>query len=125
MEWLFTYIACRLPKATRVLRNPTRLIVFRGKILEEELKANRLIVDDVYGALRKAGHAGLSNVEAVFIEPTGIFSVITKDVVSAAGEDLSALTINEHYNLCEWKSSKKVEGALLSEGLEIPNQGVS
>ncbi len=60
----------------RSLNVKPRVIVAHGKILEKNLRRAHLTRVEVFGALRRAGVAQLSQVQCVILESTGGLSVI-------------------------------------------------
>lgn len=50
--------------------------MFRGRLLEESLRTERIAVEELLAAVRGAGAASLREIEAVAIETDGTLSVI-------------------------------------------------
>jgi uncharacterized membrane protein YcaP (DUF421 family) len=60
----------------RVAKSRPRLLVRRGRVLEDALRAERVGVDEVRSALRREGIGELRSVAAVVLETDGTLSVI-------------------------------------------------
>ncbi|MEQ9639099.1 MAG: DUF421 domain-containing protein [Alphaproteobacteria bacterium] len=58
------------------------LLFYRGRMIDERLRLERVTRDEILAAVRAQGHAGLEAVEAVVLETDGSFSV-----VAGAGDD--------------------------------------
>lgn len=53
-------------------------VALAGQMLRKNLRKSLLDPEKLHSELRMKGHASLSNVFAVILEPTGSFTVITK-----------------------------------------------
>jgi uncharacterized membrane protein YcaP (DUF421 family) len=76
-----------------VKSDPT-LLVFRGRQLEDAIRAQRVSEEEVLQAVRQRGFASVADVHAVVLETDGSFSVIGE----AGGAQESALR-----NVSGWK----------------------
>ena len=64
------------PKAKDVLEGKPRVIVRAGRILEENLRRDRLTRDEILSEMRLAGIARLADVKWAILEPQGKISFI-------------------------------------------------
>lgn len=63
----------------KAIDNSPTLLMYDGKVLEENLRHSRLTHGDLRSKLRKAGVRNLQQIEAVVFETTGDVSIIFKD----------------------------------------------
>ena len=59
------------------MKNEPALLVYRGDLLEEALRRERVTREEVLQALRSQGVAAIEQAEAVVLETDGTFSVVT------------------------------------------------
>lgn len=78
IDWLASFLCAVVPGAERVIKHDAALLVFRGHILDEELRRNRLHVSGVHQAMRQKGVASLEEIEAVVLEGNGSLSTILR-----------------------------------------------
>ncbi|WP_443029462.1 DUF421 domain-containing protein [Sphingopyxis sp. EG6] len=75
LSWA-TYL---FPKLKNALEGEPRVIVKYGKIIEANLRRDRLTRDEILSEMRLAGIGRLANVEWAILEPQGKISFISKD----------------------------------------------
>lgn len=66
----------KVVKWTRFLDRRPVLLVFRGKMVEDNLILAHITKSDIYSAARKAGISRMQDVQIMILEPTGHISVI-------------------------------------------------
>lgn len=76
LQFVVTWSSVRLKWVRAMVKAKPRLLAFRGRLLDEALRAERITDDEVYAALREAGAASMDEVEAVILETDGTLSVI-------------------------------------------------
>ena len=76
LQWVVAWLAVRSRGWRKLIKSEPRLLAFRGELNEGALREERITADEVDSALRKAGLAALSDVEAVVLETDGTVSVI-------------------------------------------------
>jgi uncharacterized membrane protein YcaP (DUF421 family) len=62
-----------------IVREPPRLFVWNGQLLEDRLLASQLSGDEVRAAIRREGFSAVEQVQAVILENDGDWSVIRRD----------------------------------------------
>jgi uncharacterized membrane protein YcaP (DUF421 family) len=62
-----------------IVREPPRLFVWDGQLLEDRLLASQLSGDEVRAAIRREGFSAVAQVQAVILENDGDWSVIRRD----------------------------------------------
>ncbi len=78
LQWMVAWLAARSATWRKLIKSEPRLLALRGELNEAALTEERVTQDGVYAALRSAGRASLSEVEAVVLETDGSLSVIGK-----------------------------------------------
>jgi uncharacterized membrane protein YcaP (DUF421 family) len=72
-----------------LVREPPRVILWNGQLLEDRLRESNVSADEVRAAVRKAGHASFDSVRLVVLENDGDWSVIARG--GQAGDDSALL----------------------------------
>jgi uncharacterized membrane protein YcaP (DUF421 family) len=75
-NWTLGRLALRSRRFERVLRGHARVLVSRGRLLEESLNAESLTHQDLMQALRENGCAGIEDCRLAVMEVDGTISVI-------------------------------------------------
>lgn len=83
LSWT-TYL---FPKAKDLLEGAPRVIVRDGKLIEENMRRDRLTRDEILSEMRLAGIGRLSEVAWAILEPQGKISFIAKDDAPASQQD--------------------------------------
>jgi len=89
LQYLVTWIQVKWPLFGQTVTNPPALLYFRGEIIEETMRRQRVRKSELQTAVRKKKFDSLDNVEAIVLESSGEFSVIESvDDATAFGESL-------------------------------------
>lgn len=86
LNWGVVELTFRSKRLRRVLEAQPTLLVHNGRILHANLQAERLTLDDLHAALRRAGVADAEHVRVAVLEENGGISVIPR--AAAAPGDL-------------------------------------
>lgn len=78
LEVIISFILLKSNKLKRLFYGSPSIIVKKGKIVQSELKRNRLEVDELMSELRQKGFSELSDVYYVILEENGKLSVFPK-----------------------------------------------
>ena len=76
LQWLVAWGAVRSAAWRHLIKSEPRLLALRGQLNQRALREERITDDGIYAALRAAGHASLTDVEAVVLETDGSISVV-------------------------------------------------
>lgn len=76
LQFVVSWAVTRSPTAQQVVTNRPRLLYYRGTLVMDALKEERVSREDVLQALRSKGIASLDDVEAVVLETNGSISSI-------------------------------------------------
>lgn len=75
------YVAARLPVRSGRFRGPLKaqpqLLFHRGEFLERAMRRERVTREEIVAAMRGAGAADPANVDAVVLDTSGSFSVVS------------------------------------------------
>jgi uncharacterized membrane protein YcaP (DUF421 family) len=75
LQVLISWLAVRVPPVRRIVKaEPTR-VFHAGTFLDDAMRRERVLEEDVLQAVRSAGYSRLADVGAVVIETDGTFSV--------------------------------------------------
>lgn len=78
LQFAITWLQLRWPGFSRVITAPPSLLFYRGEILHETMRRQRVQDSELREAVREHGVGSLDEVEAVVLESNGKFSVIKK-----------------------------------------------
>ena len=87
LQFLAATVSSRLKAGRSVLTSRPTLLVSKGCLRHDELRNQRVSVDEIHQAIRSSGHGDVSQVSAVVLETDGSLSVIAGDKIG----DWSAL----------------------------------
>lgn len=76
LQFMVTWLQTRSPRFARTITAPPTLLYYRGQILHEMLKRERVSEGDLRTAVRENGAGSLEEVEAVVLESNGHFAVV-------------------------------------------------
>lgn len=85
LQFALTWSSVRWKKVEQLVKGSPTLLCWRGRMLDDALRAERMTHAEVYAAVRAAGHAGLAEVEAVVLETDGSVSVVSRSERGEAG----------------------------------------
>ncbi|HEX7097020.1 MAG TPA: YetF domain-containing protein [Acidimicrobiales bacterium] len=76
---VFTWVSWRFPRAERVLEGLPVVVVADGKVVEHALRLEQVPMSDLMSAARQSGVDTLEKIKLAVLEPSGKFSIITKE----------------------------------------------
>jgi uncharacterized membrane protein YcaP (DUF421 family) len=76
LQYAITWTSVRVSWVRRAVTGRPILLLYRGVVLQDRLRAARVTHDELRAAVRNRGLAALEDVEAVVLETDGAFSVI-------------------------------------------------
>lgn len=77
LQYAVTWSSVRAAWIRKLVTGEPALLFYRGRFLDDALRAARVTEDEVRAAVRSQGLAALDGIEAVVLETDGSFSVIT------------------------------------------------
>jgi len=76
LEMLVSFLALKIPLVKRVFDFSPSVLIREGKVLEKELRKNRITLDELLSMLRLSGYYDISKVRFGILEPNGQLSVV-------------------------------------------------
>lgn len=76
MQFLITASSRRWPRVSQAVRSEPRALLYRGRILPESLRAERVLEEEVQAALRQHGFARYEDVDLLVLETDGSFTAV-------------------------------------------------
>lgn len=89
MQWALTFLISRSVGVEELVKSSPRLLVYQGRYLEDNIKAERLTRSEIRSALRESGLTKVEDAEAVVLETDASFSVIARESGPVSAEQLS------------------------------------
>ncbi len=78
-EVLLSYISLKFKWARKVITGTPSVVIYNGKIIEQELRKLRFNLDDLISELRFNGSPDIRDVEVAIVETSGKLSIIEKE----------------------------------------------
>ena len=79
LQWFVATPTIRVDWAMKAVRSSPRLLLYRGRMLEEAMKAERIAPSDLRAAARSQGHGKLDELFAIVLETDGTLSVLVEE----------------------------------------------
>lgn len=80
LQYLLAYLSTRPGRLAGtvedLIKSEPALLVFKGKLLTETLRKERLTESEILAAIRSQGHGDISEIDAVVLETDGSISVV-------------------------------------------------
>jgi uncharacterized membrane protein YcaP (DUF421 family) len=102
LQYLITWLSVRIKSLMKMITTTPALLVYKGQIIEETMKEERITIEELYLSARQKGISKIEDVDAIILEPTGILTVIEKLNVT----DAETLTTVKIPNLDMYKKNK-------------------
>ena len=77
MQYLITWLSVRNRWVKNLVSSQPVMLLYKGEVLKNVMKKERIIMDDLYAAIRQKGLAELNEVDAIVLETTGDITVIS------------------------------------------------
>jgi uncharacterized membrane protein YcaP (DUF421 family) len=74
-----SYLQTANARAEKVISGDPTVLLYRGRLYEDNLMRERVTPDEVLGAVRTAGYVDLDAIEWAILEPDGRISVIPRE----------------------------------------------
>jgi len=79
LQGAIAWLSVRVRFVERAVKSEPRLLVYRGRVLHDAMRRERVLEVEVLQALRNQGVASTEEVQAVVLETDGTFSVVRSD----------------------------------------------
>ncbi|HEY6744354.1 MAG TPA: YetF domain-containing protein [Mycobacteriales bacterium] len=77
MQYAVTWSSVRSTRVRRFVRSEPTLVLYRGRLLPDALRRERLTESEVFQVLRQQGKAAVADVPALVFETDGSFSLVS------------------------------------------------
>lgn len=82
MQFAITSASMRFPTVARMAKSEPRALLYRGRVLHDALRAERVLETELQAVLREKGFATYADVDLVVLETDGSFSAVARLPVS-------------------------------------------
>lgn len=115
IELLVSYLLIKSSRLKRLVCGTPSILIRRGKLMQEELRKNRVDIEELFSELRQKGYSNLSDINYAILEENGQLSVFPYVEKSPATPEHLSLhpTENGIDHLCI------ADGKILEDSLEI------
>jgi uncharacterized membrane protein YcaP (DUF421 family) len=79
LQFVITWTSVRVPRFQRLIKATPRLVSFRGQLLPDAMRRERVTDAEVEAAVRERGLPGMDSTYAVVLETDGTLTVIPRD----------------------------------------------
>ena len=77
LQFVITWLSVRIDKVKKIITCTPTLLLYKGEMLEEVLKKERVTIEEIYVAARKSGFTDLKKIDAIVLETTGDLTVVS------------------------------------------------
>jgi uncharacterized membrane protein YcaP (DUF421 family) len=78
MQFIITWLSVRVPFVKHLITSRPTLLLYKGELIQQVVKKERITIDEIYVAVRMKGIGNLKDVDAIVLETTGDINVIPK-----------------------------------------------
>lgn len=75
-QFLITYSSSRSKKVSQLVKSSPSLMAYKGKLLKENMLAERIDEDEIWAILREKGYSTLEETDAIILETDGSMTII-------------------------------------------------
>ena len=79
LNFIFKWLTYRFPKLSTFVQGDTVMLIYNGKILEDNLRKTRISIDELFEALREHGVNSAACVNLAVLELDGNISVLSNE----------------------------------------------
>lgn len=76
LQWMVAWLSVRSKAWQSIVKSEPRLLAFRGELLTEAMRSERITEEEVKAALRSKGFANLQEFHSVILETDGSVTVV-------------------------------------------------
>lgn len=84
LQYVLTWLSVRVKAVKKVITSEPVLLLYRGEMLRDEMKKQRITEEEINVAARENGSANLKNIHSIVLETTGTMSVIAEQDAQVA-----------------------------------------
>ena len=109
LQFCITWLSVRYKSVKQIITSDPTLLVYKGEVIHQALKKERITLEEIYVAARKNGLTDLNQIHAIVLETTGTLSVLS-DQPDGNAEALSDIENfskeNGSVSISQWNSPK-------------------
>ena len=79
LNYLLKYLQYRFPRMNKLIEGEAVLLVFKGKVMDEQLRKAKISVDELLETIREHGVASVKEVDLAVLETDGNISVLSQN----------------------------------------------
>lgn len=83
MQFLLTWLSARIRSFKKIITSKPSMLLYKGQLLEENMRKERVTVEEINNSARKKGYSNLDELDIVILETTGEITII-KDLSEPA-----------------------------------------
>lgn len=76
LQYIITSLSVRIDKVKKVITSTPTLLLYKGQMLKEVMKKERVTIEEMYLIARKNGFTDLKEIDAIVMETTGDLNII-------------------------------------------------
>ena len=76
LQYIITWLSVRIDKVKKIITCTPTLLLYKGEMLKDVMKKERVTIEEMYLAARKKGYTNLKDIDAIILETTGDLDVI-------------------------------------------------
>lgn len=78
LQFAITWLSVRIKKVKKMVTSQPALLLYKGEILDEMVKKERITIEEIYVAAREKGISELADIDAIILETTGEITIISE-----------------------------------------------
>lgn len=78
LQYIITWLSVRVKQIKQIITRKPTLLLYKGEIINEAVKSERITREEIYLAAREKGITNLKDIDALILETTGDMTVIKK-----------------------------------------------
>ncbi|MFB0612352.1 DUF421 domain-containing protein [Aurantiacibacter poecillastricola] len=82
LQWATSWLVLRSDVFSKLIKAEPRMLLHKGELQKDAMRAERISEAEIYNALRQKGHLSLDDANWVILENDGKFSIIPRDDTS-------------------------------------------
>ncbi|WP_299707803.1 DUF421 domain-containing protein [uncultured Pontibacter sp.] len=76
LQYAITWLSVRVKQVKRIITSQPTLLLYKGEVLQDILKRERITIEEINSAARSKGQEDLSKIDVMILESTGDITVI-------------------------------------------------
>lgn len=98
LQYVITWLSVRSKNISNLIKSSPELLVYKGQLLKQVMKKERIDEDEIYAIIRKNGLSTIEEVGAIVLETDGSLT-LQKDVKSLNNETMGKVILPKELSL--------------------------